>query len=91
MARKVQATTKAVLLKLDMLNWGLIPFFPFFSSMVLFKNQLFPQGVGGFLERRIPGKNGEVTSRMFIQLNEGRRSQVKHAYTNLRCTARATH
>ena len=31
---------------------------PFFSAIVLFKNQPLPQGFGGFLERRIPGKNG---------------------------------
>ena len=41
------------------------PFFlslpgPFFSAIVLFKNQLFPRVFGGFLERRIPGKNGEA-------------------------------
>ena len=38
-------------------------FQPFFSAIVLFKNRSpFPQVfVCGFLERRIPGKNGEVT------------------------------
>ena len=35
---------------------------PFFSTIVLFKNQLFTCGSDGFLERRIPGKNGEVFS-----------------------------
>ena len=36
---------------------------PFFSAIVLFKNQPFPGVFGGFLERTIPGKNGEVTPR----------------------------
>ena len=35
-----------------------------FSTIVLFKNRsLFPWVSDGFLERRIPGKNGEVSSR----------------------------
>ena len=37
---------------------------PFFPTIVLFENQLFSQGFGGCLERRIPGKNGEATLRM---------------------------
>ena len=41
---------------------GLIPF-TFFSAMVLFTNQPFPKVFGGFLERRMRGKNGEVTPR----------------------------
>ena len=36
---------------------------PFFSTIVLFTNQLFPWGSHGFLERRIPGKHGEVSPR----------------------------
>ena len=44
---------------------GLISF-PFFSTIVLSKNRIrSPWGSGGFLERRIPGKNGEGTSRIF--------------------------
>ena len=39
---------------------------PFFSTMVLFENQLFPMVVCGLLERRIPGKNGEATLRISI-------------------------
>ena len=41
------------------LFWGLIPF-PFFSTIVLFKNQIrFPSVSGWFPEKiRIPGKNG---------------------------------
>ena len=36
--------------------------FPFFSAIVLFNKQIhFSRVFGGFLERRIPGKNGEVT------------------------------
>ena len=43
---------------------GLIPG-PFFSAIALFKSRIcFPRGFGGFLERRIPGKNGEVTPRL---------------------------
>ena len=38
---------------------------PFFSTIVLFTNLLFFRGSHGFLERRIPGKNGEVSPRMF--------------------------
>ena len=45
---------------------------PFFSTIVLFKNQpcflgvFFLPGVsGGFLEGRIPGKNGEGSPRIF--------------------------
>ena len=37
--------------------------FSILCTIVLFKNQPFPQVLGGFLERRIPGKNGEVTPR----------------------------
>ena len=37
---------------------------PFFPTIGLFKNQLFSLGFGGFLEKRIPGKNGEGTPRM---------------------------
>ena len=33
---------------------------PFFSTIVLFNNQLFPQGLRWFLERRMPGKNGTL-------------------------------
>ena len=39
----------------------------FFSAIVLFNNQPlsdFPRVFGGFLERRIPGKNGEATPRI---------------------------
>ena len=36
---------------------------PFFSTIVLFKHLPFPWVSGGFLERRIPGKNGEGTAR----------------------------
>ena len=43
---------------------GLIPC-PFCSSIVLSKNRIrFPWVSGGFLERRLPGKNGEGTPRM---------------------------
>ena len=49
------------------------PFFlgvdsPFFSTIILFNRQLFlPRVLGGFLERRIPGKNGSgaATPRFF--------------------------
>ena len=39
---------------------------PFFSTIVLFKNWLFPppRASDGFLKRRIPGKNGEGTPRI---------------------------
>ena len=37
---------------------------PFFSTIVLFKNQLFPLGFDGFLKRRIPGKHGEGSPRV---------------------------
>ena len=36
---------------------------PFFPTIVLFENPPFPWVSGGFLERRIPGKNGEGRSR----------------------------
>ena len=36
---------------------------PLFSTIVHFENQRFPRVSGGFLERRIPGKNGEGTPR----------------------------
>ena len=42
---------------------------PFFSTIVLFKNQLFPQGFGWYFRRRIE-KNGEGTPR----------NQHKHNY-----------
>ena len=38
---------------------------PFFSTVVLFKNQLFPRVFDGFLKRRIPGKNGEASLDQF--------------------------
>ena len=41
---------------------GLIPC-PFFSAIVLSQTSYFPRVFGGFLERRMPGKNGEVTPR----------------------------
>ena len=34
---------------------------PFFSAIALSKTSHFPRAFGGFLERRITGKNGEVT------------------------------
>ena len=37
---------------------------PVFSTIVLFKNQLFPWVFDGFLKRRIPGKNGEGSPRI---------------------------
>ena len=40
---------------------------PFFSAIVIFKNQPFSTVFGGFLERRIPGKNGEVTPRTLLK------------------------
>ena len=43
-------------------------FQPFFSAIVLFKNKPFPQVFGGFLKKRIPGKNGTVTPRMMCTL-----------------------
>ena len=47
-------------------------FQPFFSTIILFKNQIrFPRVSGGFLERRSPGKNGGGTPRMA-------KSQVAH-------------
>ena len=36
---------------------------PFFSTIVLFYNQLFPRVLNGFLKRRIPGKTGEGSPR----------------------------
>ena len=39
---------------------------PLFSAIVLFKTRHFPRVFGGFLERRIPGKNGEVTPRKTV-------------------------
>ena len=36
---------------------------PFFSTIVLFKNQMFPWVFDGLLKRRIPGQNGEGTPR----------------------------
>ena len=44
---------------------------PFFSSIVLSKSLLFPSVSGGFLERRIPGKNGEGTPRFVVSLFRG--------------------
>ena len=41
---------------------------PFFPTIVLFENRPFPRVSGGFLERRIPGKNGESSTRMMIIL-----------------------
>ena len=43
---------------------GLIPF-PFCPTIVLFENRIRFPGFqeGGFLERRIPGKNGEGSTR----------------------------
>ena len=46
----------------------------FFSAIVLFKNQRFPQGFCGFLERRIPGKNGEVTPIILETCPDGTRN-----------------
>ena len=37
---------------------------PFFSTIVLFKNQLFPFVFDGFLKRRISGKNVEGSPRL---------------------------
>ena len=39
---------------------------PFVSAIVLFKNQQFPQVFCGFLERKIPEKNGEATPRVVL-------------------------
>ena len=36
---------------------------PFFSTIVFLKNRPIPWVSGGFLERRIPGKNGEGSPR----------------------------
>ena len=44
---------------------------PFFSTIVLFKNQLFPWVFDGFLKRRINGKNGEGTPGMSSQNSDG--------------------
>ena len=47
--------------------------FSFFSTIVLSKNRIrFPWVSGGFLERRIPGKNGEGTPRVLREVGEGR-------------------
>ena len=35
-------------------------------QVVLFRNQLLPRVLGGCLERRMPGKNGEGTPRKFV-------------------------
>ena len=43
---------------------------PLFSTIVLCRNQLFPWGYDGFLERRIPGKNGEVSPRIWSFASE---------------------
>ena len=41
---------------------------PFFATIVLSKNWLrSPWLFGGFLERRIPGKNGEGTPRILVE------------------------
>ena len=37
---------------------------PIFSTIVLLKNQLFLQGFGWFLERRMPGKNANGSCRV---------------------------
>ena len=42
---------------------------PFFPTIVLFENRPFPWVSGGFLERRIPGKNGEGSTRRITKLN----------------------
>ena len=41
---------------------------PFFSIIVLFKTCRLPWVSGGFLERRIPGKNGEGTPRVLCRV-----------------------
>ena len=43
--------------------WGLIPFPYSFQPSFFSKIGCFPWGSAGFLERRIPGKNGEVSPR----------------------------
>ena len=40
----------------------------FFATIALFKNRPFPWVSGGFLERRIPGKNGEGSTRTVFAL-----------------------
>ena len=50
---------------------GSLPF-PFFSSIVPSKNRSrFPWVSGGFLERRIPGKDGEGTPIIFVMIVNG--------------------
>ena len=39
---------------------------PFFPTIVLFENRPFPWLSGGFLERRIPGKNGDGSTRVIL-------------------------
>ena len=39
---------------------------PFFLTIVLSKNQLFPWVFDGFLKRRIPGYNGEGIPRYMV-------------------------
>ena len=51
----------------------LIPF-PFFSTIVLFKNRIrFPRVFGGFVERRIPGFRMEMdaTLRVLLGVSSG--------------------
>ena len=40
---------------------------PFFPTIVLFENGPFSWVSGGFLERRIPGKNGEGSTRSLCE------------------------
>ena len=54
----------------------------FFSAIVLFENQPFPRVLCSFLERRIPGKNWEVTSRMVSENSSQKMGQPKtHGHT----------
>ena len=47
---------------------------PFSHTIVLFENWPFPWLSGGFLERRIPGKNGEGSTRTLGKDNPGLKS-----------------
>ena len=64
---------------------------PFFATIVLFKQGLFPLGFDGFLKRRIPGKNGEGTPRiMFIKPRKVRKHFLANSAGQLIQTALAS-
>ena len=49
---------------------------PFFSTIVLFNNRPFPWVSGGFLETRIPAKNGEGSTRELRKATKQKRART---------------